>query len=96
MGPINTRRFPGECRMLGCFASSQTHNQLLSCSSPRGRQSVREPEKVTRNLSSSDKSSQIILMGLTSWVTAPLCFLNIGRNFSASSPPPHTPPPAEK
>lgn len=56
MGPINTRRCAGECRMLGCFASSQTHNQLLSCSSPRGRQSVREPEKVTRNLSTSDKS----------------------------------------
>lgn len=56
VGPINTRRCPGECRMLGCFASSQTHNQLLSCSSPRGRQSVREAEKVTRNLSGSDKS----------------------------------------
>lgn len=37
-------------------------------------------------------------MGLTSWVTAPLCFLNIGRNFSASSPspPPHPRPPADK
>lgn len=51
LGPINTRRCPGECRLLGCFASSQTHNQLLSCSSPRGRQRQRARE-------SNEKSEQ--------------------------------------